>query len=275
LDIRARITAYYKAHKNEAHMAALSVFAVLIVGSLLSFTKAASFFTSTEAETGTLSSPATQVTDTSASGGSAVKFGNGGGGTNPLSSLPLIPWAGGPSYYSKFPFAKAHGWDSPNFFPIAAWFMRASDQGSQDLYKSMHFNTTIHVEEESDLATLKQNGFGALPGDPSWGVGDESIGWIYADETDMKYGAGSDAWNGIEQWNSCIPTQDEGGKCGFTYLNTWVPQYPSNDGRMGYINLGKDIFPGWEEPSVFAGFINGGWTDFISDDIYWYTDNDT
>jgi hypothetical protein len=275
MNIRDRIKAYYANHKSELHVASLSVVAVVAVGSFLLFTHAAGFFGNTEAENGTKSANVTLVSDASASGGSAIKFGSGGSGTNPLSSLPLIPWAGGPSYYNKFTLAKNMGWTSPNFYPIGAWFMRASDQGAQDLYKSMHFNTSFQVEDEADLATLRANGMSAFPGNPDWQPGTESVGWEVMDEPDMNYGAGSDGWSGVEGWNTCQPTQDNGGKCGLTVLSYMINnRFPSGDGRMLYSNLGKGIFPGWEDPADEARFLNSGYTDLISDDIYWYTDLD-
>jgi hypothetical protein len=74
MDIRTRIKAYYAAHKTDTHVAALSVTAVLVVGSFITFSKAAGFFASTEAESGTKTANAVAVTDATASGGQAIKF---------------------------------------------------------------------------------------------------------------------------------------------------------------------------------------------------------
>jgi hypothetical protein len=74
MNIKDRITAYYAAHKTDAHVAALSVAAVLVFGSLFTLSKAAGFFAAAETESGTKSTNAVAVTDATASGGQAVKF---------------------------------------------------------------------------------------------------------------------------------------------------------------------------------------------------------
>jgi hypothetical protein len=100
VDIQKRIKAYYANHKNELHIASGSMAAVVIIGSLLIFTKAAGFFAATEAESGTKSTQAVQVADTSASGGQAVKFTapTGGGGSCPVAGSNVAgandPWGG-------------------------------------------------------------------------------------------------------------------------------------------------------------------------------------
>jgi hypothetical protein len=192
---------------------------------------------------------------------------------SPLSSLPRIPWAGGPQYFTWFPPAKAHGWTGDTFFPVAAWFMRAADTASVDAYREMGFNTTIQVEEQPDLARLRAGGISVVLGNPSWPAGAETVGWELVDEPDMVYMAGTDPWTGEDGWNTCVPKQDEGGKCGFTVLDTLSKRFPSGDGRLRYVNLGKGVFPGWMPESDFATFVNK-YTTIVSDDIYWYTDDE-
>jgi hypothetical protein len=193
--------------------------------------------------------------------------------SEPLGNLRRVPWDGGPGYYEKFANARAGGWHRPDFFPVGAWFMRASEQSDLDTYRSLGFNTSFHVEEENDLSLLRRNRISALVGHPTWKVGRETVGWVYADEPDMMYLAGNDAWSGTPGWNTCVPPQSQGGRCGFTYLDARVKEFPATGDRMRYLNLGKDIFPGWESEENFARFINT-YTDILSVDIYWYTDDD-
>jgi hypothetical protein len=74
MDITARMKAYYAAHKQPANVAVLSVVAIVAVGSLLIFTKAAGFFAATEVENGTKTANAQVVNDTTASQNAAIKF---------------------------------------------------------------------------------------------------------------------------------------------------------------------------------------------------------
>jgi hypothetical protein len=74
VNIKDRIWAYYAAHKSDANIAALSIVSIMIVGSLLTLTKAAGSVVPSEVESGAKSVQATQVADTTASGGQAVKF---------------------------------------------------------------------------------------------------------------------------------------------------------------------------------------------------------
>jgi hypothetical protein len=71
-----RISRLYlsKNYRTSSVVAAVSVMAVLVVGSLLLLTKAAGFFAATEAESGTKTANAVAVSDATASSGSAVKF---------------------------------------------------------------------------------------------------------------------------------------------------------------------------------------------------------
>jgi hypothetical protein len=70
----ARIEAYFAGNSSQLRAALLAVIVVIFVGSLLILTRAAGFFAASEAESGTRSTQAVQVADTSASGGQAVKF---------------------------------------------------------------------------------------------------------------------------------------------------------------------------------------------------------
>lgn len=104
------VKSYQKIHfrfRNHTAIQRISlIVVVIIVGCIgtyfISTSRAASFFTSSEVEKGTLSGAATIVTDSTASGGSAVKFGTGsttgsggGGGSTTGYTLPPTKKANG------------------------------------------------------------------------------------------------------------------------------------------------------------------------------------
>ena len=43
-----------------------------------------------------------------------------------LGDLPRVPWSGGPTYFARFPVAKAAGWTDPSVFPISVFFGKPS-----------------------------------------------------------------------------------------------------------------------------------------------------
>jgi beta-glucanase (GH16 family) len=88
----------YRTHKTNTAVAAITVLAVVAVGSWLLFTHAASFFTAAEVESGTKTANAVVVSDATASSGSAVKFGSSSSATcasgevgTPPSCFPAPP----------------------------------------------------------------------------------------------------------------------------------------------------------------------------------------
>jgi hypothetical protein len=87
----------------------------------------------------------------------------------------------------------------------------------------------------------------------------------------MTLRAGSDAWNGTVAWNTCTPLQDDGGKCGYTANNTREAAAPA-DGRMHYINYGKDVLQLGVTTEAEAGTFINGWGHITNTDLYWFTD---
>lgn len=248
--------------------ATFSLIGVVMIG----VSRAATTTATIEPEQDAIVGNATAVSSIGASNGKAVVFGSTTTAANPLSSLPLMPWYGGPDYYKQFSVTSASAWTSTTFFPIGAWYMRANTQSDINVYKSLGINTSVMMESNNNLTLLRSNGLYAFPGS-STGVGTETVGYTITDEADMNYGPGYDAWSGTEGWNTCIPIQDNGGKCGYTFMSQMLAGLPANDGRFMYANYGKGIFPWWESDEEFAHFVNS-YTTVISDDIYWYTDND-
>jgi hypothetical protein len=81
-----RLKFLYRKNLEQLKVAALSVIVVVVVASILIFTHAAGFFAASEAESGTKTANAVAVSDTSASGGNAVKF--TGAATPPPAGMP-------------------------------------------------------------------------------------------------------------------------------------------------------------------------------------------
>lgn len=183
--------------------------------------------------------------------------------------LPRVPWEGGPTYYADFPVARAAGWTDPAFFPIGVWFESVLTQGDVDLDKAAGLNTYVELTENSDIDLVRRNGMFAIPSTPSM-AGAATVGWLITDEADMIYGPGDDPWSGEYGWNTCNPIQDEGGRCGYTVMEALRKTLPAGDGRMKYTNYGKGVML-WEDDAEAARFVNG-YTQLVSNDLYWYTD---
>lgn len=179
-------------------------------------------------------------------------------GTAPL-DLPRVPWEGGPAYYAKYPSTAA--WAKPTHFPVGVWFESVIEQRDVDLDKGAGLNTYIELTTNSNMALIRNNGLHAAPSRPISGGGSETTAWLIDDEADMGYGPGWGAWNG-GGWGSC-------NNCGYTVTKTKSDRLP-NDGRPKYANYGKGV-QFWETDTQAATFINQ-FQQFVSADIYWYTD---
>jgi hypothetical protein len=83
---------WLKSNTAKLYIPSLCAIAIVLVGCYLLMTHAAGFFESSEAENGTKSVNVTEVADTTASGGKAVKFGNGSGGGCGAGTLDLSCW---------------------------------------------------------------------------------------------------------------------------------------------------------------------------------------
>jgi hypothetical protein len=189
------------------------------------------------------------------------------GGTGGPLSLPLVPWEGGPSYYGRFPQANAGGWTNPSFFPVGVWFESVLDQGNIDLDKAAGLNTYVELTSNSNLAIVRNNGLFAIAGGGQ-NVGNETVGHILSDEADMWAGPGNAAWTGNYPGEGAICNPSTA-SCGYTVMQTLLGRVP-NDGRMRYTNYGKGVML-WETATQGAQFVNG-YTQVVSNDIYWYTD---
>jgi hypothetical protein len=102
--------------------------------------------------------------------------------------------------------------------------------------------------------------------------GSESVAYEGADEADMEYGPGWDAWNKAD--NKCIPAD---GKCGYTVARWYFTGQPAYLGTPGYQTQGTVIGQGygkgilfWETANQAAEFLR--FSDILSADSYWMTD---
>ncbi|WP_250034296.1 DUF4082 domain-containing protein [Paractinoplanes maris] len=183
-------------------------------------------------------------------------------------SLPRIPWEGGPSYYKSFPQARKSGWDKESFFPLAVWYEQVSSRQDVTTDKAMGLNTYIMVTADSNLRLIKDNGMSAMIAEDHQDRGDESVGWVLADEADMWGKAGPGRWTGKwpGQGDTCTPAT---AGCGFDIQKKLRDRLP-DDGRMPYANYGKGVMF-WESDEDAARFVND-YSAVVSNDIYWYTD---
>jgi hypothetical protein len=178
---------------------------------------------------------------------------------------------GGPGFYGKFasPFPS-----DPGFFPVGVWFEAVHSQAHVDMDKAAGLNTYVRLTSDSNLALVRSNGMHAIS--DGGAVGSETKAWLTEDEPDMWAGPGSDAWTGGWTGDVCSPPVSQGGKCGYTVMETINGRLPA-DGRARYTNYGKGVIF-WETATQAARFINGTpsfgrYQDIVSSDIYFFTDN--
>jgi hypothetical protein len=137
----------------------------------LTASQAATPFLTAEPENGMLSAPAGKVSDSSASGGGAVKF-TGGGAS------------------SDQPFVNGLLTDDPNFFPIGVWLQTPASSAAQ--YKAIGVNMFIgsyNGVTSGDLQTLNGLGMTMIAGqnstDLTHSLGPSVMkGWLEYDEPD-------------------------------------------------------------------------------------------
>ena len=167
----------------------------------------------------------------------------------PAGAVRLTAVDGGPNYYARFSRALP---TATSYFPIGVWFESVLSQNDINLDKDAGLNLYVNVTANSDLSVVQSNGMRALL-QSEWNnsVGHASpanSGWVVADEADMIYGPGA----------------------GYTQLQQYLDALPAG-GRLRYANYGKGV-TFWESDSQAAQFVNS-YQDVVSDDNYWFTDN--
>jgi hypothetical protein len=190
----------------------------------------------------------------------------------PPGTLALRQVDGGPGFYGGFASGLPSG---PDFFPIGVWFESVLEQADVDKDKAAGLNTYMRLTGGSNLGLVRSNGMYAFNSGGMSGVGSETRGWITEDEPDMWAGPGDDPWTGGWQGAVCDPPVTQGGRCGYTVLETINNRLP-DDGRARYTNYGKGV-AFWESDGQAARFLNGTpafgtYQDIVSTDIYFFTD---
>ncbi len=161
------------------------------------------------------------------------------------------------------------------FFPLGVWLETVVDKADvlQDRSIGLNLYVALALDPLTDLDTIESNGMHLLVQADEW-LGDPRAdhpavdGWLVYDEADLMYGPGWDDWNGVQGWNTCIPTQDEGGHCGYTVMEHFNDLLPTRVLRYANYGFGLVRFESDTEADVF---INGGFQDVVSADDYAFT----
>ena len=173
-----------------------------------------------------------------------------------VSSLPVLSWWGGSSYYARFPDAAASGWASSSFFPIAVFLGKPSDAAA---LKAAGINTYMGAEHDgSPISTITSQGISVIAQD-EWSpaeLGDDRrvVGYFVSDECEM--GGGNCASTG-EQGSLAIERSDA----------AWFSS--RKDGRFLQANFGNGVLGTYWAPTTMPDFV--GLMDVTSVDKYAYT----
>jgi hypothetical protein len=131
----------------------------------------------------------------------------------------------------------------------------------------------------ADYSVIRAGGMHVSAPNADSTTGSETVAWDGTDEADMDYGPGTTGWNkSSTQYNNsaCVPA---GSRCGYTAANYFYTGHLANgvpaphpiDGRAVHQGFGKGVLF-WESNQQAAKFLN--YTDILSADSYWLTDND-
>ncbi len=170
----------------------------------------------------------------------------------------LAPIDGGTDFYTSHGFTKAAPLDNPSFYPIGIWYPSLNYESDVATYKSLDINMLDRPDGGCNLSLLAGTGIYAIPqygecgGPTGAGIGNESVGLFTDDEVDMNYGPSA----------------------GYSYLQNLIDAVPANlkSGRFFWSNYGKGVLL-WETQAQAAQFVND-YQQTISDDFYWFTDQD-
>lgn len=165
-------------------------------------------------------------------------------GSDPLASLPRVPWEGGPAYYRQFPTLANTEWTTPGFFPVMYWGAYVNEPDKA--FNNAALGINVYGETYAPVAGWQQNARNA---------GIWEIGHMLPDEADMWAGYGNGTWSG--KWGFqpgvCLP---EGTGCSPDMFRKLEAQRDPNDGLMRYYNGGKGMLM-WMQPETGAKFVNG------------------
>jgi hypothetical protein len=168
--------------------------------------------------------------------------------------------------------------NDPTSFPIGVWLETVIDSSQVAMDRSVGLNLYVALahDEVADLDAIEAGGMHLLLQADEWADDPRADhpavdGWLVYDEADLMYRAGWDEWTGTPGWNTCTPTQDEGGRCGYTVMEHYNDQVPP--GALRYANYGLDVLH-WETDDEADVFINHGFQDVVSADDYAFTHPD-
>jgi hypothetical protein len=165
--------------------------------------------------------------------------------------------------------------NDPAFFPLGVWLETVIDpaQVRQDRSFGLNLYVGLAHDDVADLDAIEAGGMHLLVQTDEW-AGDPRAGhpavdgWVVYDEADLMYRAGSDDWSEEPGWNTCVPAQDDGGRCGYTVMRYYNDRVPP--GALRYANYGLDVLY-FESDAEAEVFINGDLQDVVSADDYAFT----
>ncbi|HEY8886683.1 MAG TPA: Ig-like domain-containing protein [Candidatus Microsaccharimonas sp.] len=167
-------------------------------------------------------------------------------------NLALIPWEGGPNYWSQFSRANAGGWSNPNFFPIAVWYDGFSSDQEVQYDQSLGINTyTGGLDAGTQFSLLTDNGAYWIGGKVNNGWDTNSPNWVGDFLDDEVDGTASSPASGR------------------AYLQSLVDGL-QNDGRFKYTNYTQQVVANYMAPSDARAYVNN-YTQAVSIDMYFYT----
>jgi hypothetical protein len=165
--------------------------------------------------------------------------------------LPRIPWEGGPAYWDRFPIAKADGWTSPSFFPIAIWFDSVTTDAQVQADKSHGINIYIGENVATNYQLFAKNHvfiFSPLKNTPHEGAAQPGL--FLVDEPDGRTTSSND----------------------LKRIRKIVAATPS-DGRFKEINFSATVISGSDPSTNKANFqaMVDTYDGPVSVDKYYYT----
>lgn len=161
------------------------------------------------------------------------------------------------------------------FLPLGVWLETVGGPADVALDRSFGLNMYVGLthDEHADLDAVEGGGMHLLLQADEWSDDARADhravdGWLVYDEADLMYGPGWDEWSGTSGWNTCIPAQDRGGRCGYTVMQHFADRVPS--GALRYANYGLGVVE-FETDDEAAVFVNHGFQDVVSADYYAFT----
>ena len=171
----------------------------------------------------------------------------GGGGKH---RMTLAPVDGGSGYYARFHNGLPA---SASYFPIGVWFESVVSQADVNQDRSAGLNLYVVLTANSNLSLVQTNGMRTFLQQEEWRnnaparASPAASGWVLGDEFDMQLSPAA----------------------GYASLNEILGSLPA-DRRLRYSNYGKGV-SFWLTDAEAARYVND-FEDVVSDDNYWFTD---